>query len=224
MSSNGKRRPLVTDGAEKIDQLRGSINSLNNRNIPGLQIAAPIRIDVKPTASGRKWRVSLDGKALGASTSPLVTAARYLIGKGVDPGRTVEMWHQHADAWALRGQIGAIAAVVLDGEKRPQDHARNGSCFGRDRARRVAGRCDHGHTTVNQIGHQCRQAIVLALQPVVLDRHVLAFDVAGFVEAFAERGHITRVGIGRPVSDKSDHRHLWLLRACSKWPRGRRTA
>jgi hypothetical protein len=36
---------------------------------------------------------------------------------------------------------------------------------------------------------------------VVLDRQVLPFDVAGFVEAFAERGHITRGGIGRPVSN-----------------------
>ena len=61
-----------------------------------------------------------------------------------------------------------------------------------------AGRGDHGHLSADQIGHQCRQAIVLALQPVVLDRHVLAFDVAGFVEAFAERGHIARGGIGRP--------------------------
>src|SRR6516164_11113852 len=34
------------------------------------------------------------------------------------------------------------------------------------------------------------------------DRHVLAFDVAGFVEAFAKRDRITRVDLGRPVSDK----------------------
>jgi hypothetical protein len=52
------------------------------------------------------------------------------------------------------------------------------------------------HLSADQIGHQRRQAIVLALQPVVLDRHVLPFDVAGFVEAFAERGHITRGSIG----------------------------
>ena len=63
----------------------------------------------------------------------------------------------------------------------------------------------------------------MALQPMVLDRHVLALDVAGFVEAFAERGHITRGGIGRPVSDKPDHRHRRLLRTRRKRPR-RRTA
>src|SRR5262249_20715965 len=50
-----------------------------------------------------------------------------------------------------------------------------------------AGCGDHGHLSADQIGHQCRQTIVLPLQPVVLDRYVLAFDVAGLVEAFAER-------------------------------------
>ena len=86
-------------------------------------------------------------------------------------------------------------------------------------AGRVAGRGDHGHLSADQIGHQCRQAIVLALQPVVLDRHVLAFDVAGFVETFAERGHIARGGIGRPVVDKPDHRQRRLLRARRERPR-----
>ncbi len=37
---------------------------------------------------------------------------------------------------------------------------------------------------IDQIGQQRRQAIVLALRPVVLDRHVPAFDVAGFAETF----------------------------------------
>ena len=89
--------------------------------------------------------------------------------------------------------------------------------FGRERGH-VAGRGDHSHLSANQIGHQCRQAIVLTLQPVVLDRHVLALDVAGFIEAFAERGHKARVGIGRSVSDKPDHRHRRLLRPRRKRP------
>ena len=91
-------------------------------------------------------------------------------------------------------------------------------------ARRAAGRGDHGHLAADQIGHQRRQAIVLALQPVVLDRHVLAFDVAGFVEAFAERGHKARGGIGRPASDKPDHRQRRLLRARRERPSRRRAA
>src|SRR6516225_4200078 len=86
-----------------------------------------------------------------------------------------------------------------------------------------ANRGDHGHLSADQVGHQCRQAIVLGLQPVVLDRHVLAFDVAGFVEAFAKRGRIARVGLGRPVSDKPNHWHRRLLRARRKRPRSRST-
>ena len=85
--------------------------------------------------------------------------------------------------------------VFADAE---DDRDRRCCSFGRERDGHVAGRGDHGHLSADQIGHQCRQAIVLALQPVVLDRHVLAFDVAGFVEAFAERGHIAR-GSHRPT-------------------------
>ena len=92
--------------------------------------------------------------------------------------------------------------VLADAE---DDRDGRGCSFGRARGHE-AGRGDDGHLSVNQIGHQRRQAIVLALQPMVLDRHVLAFDVAGFVEAFAERGRKARRGIGRPVSDKPDHR------------------
>src|SRR5258707_14897641 len=57
-----------------------------------------------------------------------------------------------------------------------------------------------------------RKAIELALHPVVLDRHVLALDVAGFVEAFAERSDIAYGVLGRPAIDEADY-WRWLLRA-----------
>jgi hypothetical protein len=72
------------------------------------------------------------------------------------------------------------------------DRDRRGRSFGRDRSGRGTGRGDHGHTTVDQISHQRRQAIELALQVVVLDRHVLALDAAGFAEAFAECADMVR--------------------------------
>jgi len=59
----------------------------------------------------------------------------------------------------------------------------------------------------------------LALQPVVLDYQVLAFDVAGFIEAFTEGGHKGRGAIGRPAVNKSDHRQGQLLRARRERPR-----
>ena len=76
----------------------------------------------------------------------------------------------------------------------------------------------------DQIGQQCRQVIVLTVQPVVLDRHVLAFDSAGFVEAFAEPGRIAHGAIRRPAIDKPDQRQRRLLRARHERPCGCRTA
>jgi hypothetical protein len=58
----------------------------------------------------------------------------------------------------------------------------------------------------------------------MLDRHVLAFDITGFVEAFAECGHIACGGIGRPDADKRDNRHRRLLCARREQPRHSRTA
>ena len=43
--------------------------------------------------------------------------------------------------------------------------------------------------------------------------------VAGFAQAFAERGRKAHHRIGRPTIDKSDHRNRRLLRPCGKRPR-----
>jgi hypothetical protein len=68
-------------------------------------------------AGGGKWRASLGGQVLCKSPAPLVIAARILIGHGADPTCIIELWHQGAEAWALRGQLGPVAAVRLDGER-----------------------------------------------------------------------------------------------------------
>jgi hypothetical protein len=47
---------------------------------------------------------------------------------------------------------------------------------------------DHRNATANQVGHQSRDAIELPIQPMVLDRDVMALDVAGLLKARAERG------------------------------------
>jgi hypothetical protein len=64
----------------------------------------------------------------------------------------------------------------------------------------------------------------LAAEPVVLDEHVLALDVAAFAEAFGECGCMARGAIERPTTDKPDHRHRWLLRPCRQRPRRRAAA
>src|SRR5436190_1414168 len=66
--------------------------------------------------------------------------------------------------------------------------------FGRERSKVAGWRGDNGHATAHEVSHQHRKAIELALQPVVLHRDVMAFNVAGFVEALAERGGKGRIG------------------------------
>jgi len=62
----------------------------------------------------------------------------------------------------------------------------------------------------------------LILGPAVCDRHVLALDIAGILQALAEcaqkvRGRVRRCGVEEP-----DHRHRRLLRARDERPRHRR--
>jgi hypothetical protein len=97
-----------------------------SRRLQGQRLAAPIRIVIAPTASGRKWVSSLNDKTLCISASPLVMASRLLIAQRFDPNGIIEMWHRHADPWALRGRLGAVAAVIIDGEKKPTQPAKNG--------------------------------------------------------------------------------------------------
>jgi hypothetical protein len=58
----------------------------------------------------------------------------------------------------------------------------------------------------------------MSLKPVVLDRYVLAFDKAGFFKALAERGHKTRIAVGRPGPEKRDHWRRLLLRSRGERP------
>jgi hypothetical protein len=112
--------PLAGGGAEKNDLLGSEIDLSNRRSSDSLQV---VRIVV--AASGRKWRAVFDGRLVCVSTCPFVMAARLLIAEGIDPSCMIEMYHAGADAWALRGRLDEVAAVVLDGEKASRS-ARNG--------------------------------------------------------------------------------------------------
>ena len=74
--------------------------------------------------------------------------------------------------------------VFADAE---DDRDRRGGSFGRQGASAEAGCRDHGHAAVDEVSHDRGQAVVMAVQPVVLDHHVLALEVASFVEGFAKR-------------------------------------
>ena len=80
---------------------------------------------------------------------------------------------------------------------------------------------DHGHLTTNQLSRHRRHSVVLPLRPAIFDRHVLALDIAGFLQALTERGHHGRVPARRCAVEEPDHRHRRLLRPRRQRPRRR---
>src|SRR6516164_8730270 len=105
------------------------------------------------------------------------------------------------------GQVAARPREALDQPKSDRvipgaedNWDRCGRAFCREYTRE---RGDHGHATPNQVGNQRRDAIKLALQPVVLDGDVLTFDVAGFTKPLAERSR--RRVRGRRGGDDPDY-------------------
>jgi hypothetical protein len=85
-------------------------------------------------------------------------------------------------------------------------------------------RSDHRHLTTYQIGCEVGQSVGLVLRPAILDRHILALDVAGFTKALAECGQIGCTIDRRRAAKESYHRHRSLLRARRERPRGGRAA
>jgi hypothetical protein len=104
------------DAREGGGRLAHGRHSLVRRDSHGAD-QRPLRIVVKPTASGKKWRATVDGEAICVSASPFVQSARILLEMGYPADAVIEMWHVGATDWALRGQLGAVAATVIDGEK-----------------------------------------------------------------------------------------------------------
>src|SRR5262245_35100436 len=70
---------------------------------------------------------------------------------------------------------------------------------------------------------QCGKPIIVTLRPAVVDRDVLAFDVAGFLQTLAECANEVRIRSGRSAMKITDHWNNQLLRARRERPR-RRTA
>src|SRR5262249_60515429 len=95
-----------------------------------------------------------------------------------------------------------------------------GRSFGRPRSR-IANRRDNGDATADKVGHERRQAIVFAVQPMVLHCYVLALYVARFAEALTKRGCMTCGTIKRSTADKADHQSRRLLRPRRERPRCR---
>jgi hypothetical protein len=98
----------------------GRASSPSQSNSSAQHAAAPLRIVIVPTPSGRKWTARLGERVLCVSAWPFVKSARLLLTEGYPADAFIEMWRPNSDAWALRGRLGAVAATVIDGETAPR--------------------------------------------------------------------------------------------------------
>ena len=91
-----------------------------------IKSAAPLRIVIEATASGRKWTARLDDRVLCVTASPFVKSARSLLAEGYSADIVIEMWRPNTNEFALRGRLGVVAGTVIDGETGSRC-AKNGS-------------------------------------------------------------------------------------------------
>src|SRR5262249_47228056 len=86
--------------------------------------------------------------------------------------------------------------------------------------RRGARRSYYRELAANQIGRQRGQSVILAFCPAILDRGVLAFDVASFLQPLAERGDERGKSHWRCAIEESNRWHRGLLRGRRERPHG----
>src|SRR5262249_55543203 len=104
------------------------------------------------------------------------------------------------------------------------DRNRRGRCLGRQCRRSATRRGNHGYLTTDEIGRQWPQSIVLAVRPAIFDRHVAAFDIAGFAQTLVERAHPARPPTGRGADKNPAHGRGRWRGARGEGPQNRRTA
>src|SRR5262245_4581685 len=136
-----------------------------------------------------------------------------LLGEEIDASRVAAGPRQAGD----KAKLDRVYSHLED------NRDRRGRRFGHER-RFVAECGNHGDPPPDEIGHERGQAIVAAIEPMVLDRHVLAFGVADFLEAFTKRSSLACGAFRPPGADESDYRHCRLLCARHHRPRRRRAA
>src|SRR5262249_39729273 len=81
---------------------------------------------------------------------------------------------------------------------------------------------DHSYTMLDEIGCQCRQTIVIAFCPTILDGNIAAFRETSLIETAPEAGEERLPSAGGPATQESDDWHRRLLRARREGPRCRR--
>lgn len=76
-----------------------------------------MQIVVKEFKRRGRFDMYFDGRYLGRSTTPLLTAARILLAEGLPPETPIEMRHQCSTTISLRSTIGAAAKLEVNNER-----------------------------------------------------------------------------------------------------------
>ena len=131
----------------------------------------------------------------------------------------------HAGSVAARmGETGNKAEldwVLADAE---HDGDRRSRRFGCERCGRTDRRGYDGNRAADEISDERGEAIVAAIEPMVLDRYILPLDIAAFRKPFAKRSALARGVLRRATVDETDDRHRRLLCPRRGRPRCRRAA
>src|SRR5262249_22232057 len=75
------------------------------------------QIVVKEFKRRGRFDMYLDGRYLGRSTTPLLTAARILLAEGLPPETAIEMRHEGSTTISLRSTIGSAAKLGVSGDR-----------------------------------------------------------------------------------------------------------
>jgi hypothetical protein len=133
-----------------------------------------------------------------------------LLVKEIDSGRIT------ARPGKTRNQTD-IDRVLDDAEDDRDVHCRG---FRRKCRRGASSRCDYRNRPADAVGDQRWQAIILPVEPVVIDHDVLDVNRARFAQACAEHATIARGVVRRPATDEAA-RHRRLPRPRGKLPSSR---
>src|SRR5262249_16560582 len=178
-------------GAVAHESGEGRLDLAPSANLEDLNLQSDCR-----AASGRSRSVlSVAGTFAGLAS----TAIRTALGTSScrSPSRlAVTSLGEIVDAGGVAARPGKagdktkLDRVFSDAEDNRDRRGRSFGCL----CSKVAGRRgDNGDAPAHEISHERWQTIELALQPMVLHRHILALDVAGVVEALAKRGGKGRI-------------------------------
>jgi hypothetical protein len=75
--------------------------------------------------------------------------------------------------------------------------------------------------SLNKIGRQCGQTIVLTVRPPIFDRYILRVDVPGLLQTLKKGTEHGREALRRSTIQKTEHWQSSLLRTRHERPRSR---